>query len=285
MIKVPKPTRITTALTIVLGVVWLAGIGHGLAETVTLAWDPNSETDLAGYRLYYGTTSRSYQNTIDVGNATSTPVSDLQKGATYYFAVTAYNDSGIESDYSNEVSYTAGTELPNRPPYALDLHFVITANQPVAINLNGFDPDDDLLNYTTIVAPQHGSIAGTAPLITYTPQTAFVGVDQFTYSVSDGALESAPATVTINVNQDPNPPPSNTAPFITETKYLGYGVVLTWTSEPGSSYRIEARNGFADPAWMAISDEIFAGGLRTSWLDPFATAAQGRLYRVQLTIP
>ena len=74
------------------------------AANITLAWDANQESDLKGYILYYGTSSRSYTNNIDVGNKTQHTVSDLQSGVTYYFAVTAYNNANLESDYSVEVT-------------------------------------------------------------------------------------------------------------------------------------------------------------------------------------
>jgi len=48
-----------------------AGIGLGPAEQVTLAWDPNTESDLAGYKIHYGTTSRSYTSTVDVNRVTT----------------------------------------------------------------------------------------------------------------------------------------------------------------------------------------------------------------------
>lgn len=73
---------------------------------LTLTWDPNTEPDLAGYILYWGFSSSDYVFSVDVGNQTSYTVTDLAPGATYYFAVTAYNTSGLESDYSNEVVYT-----------------------------------------------------------------------------------------------------------------------------------------------------------------------------------
>jgi hypothetical protein len=72
---------------------------------VTLAWDPNTEADLAGYRVYYGTSSRDYGVTLDVGNWTSCTIGGLQQGKTYYFAVTAYDTVGNESDFSEEVSW------------------------------------------------------------------------------------------------------------------------------------------------------------------------------------
>ena len=73
---------------------------------VTLAWNPNSEIDLAGYRVYYGNSSRTYGAMIDVGNRTTFQVPSLSPGVTYYFAVTAYNTTNMESGFSNEVFTT-----------------------------------------------------------------------------------------------------------------------------------------------------------------------------------
>ena len=79
----------------------------------TLTWnapatntDGTPLTDLSGYKIYYGTASGNYSQTIDVGGITSSTVSNLTDGTTYYFAVTAYDTSGNESAYSNEVSKT-----------------------------------------------------------------------------------------------------------------------------------------------------------------------------------
>ena len=62
-------------------------------------------TNLAGYKVYYGTTPGTYTS-IDVGNVNSYQVNDLTNGQTYYFAVTDYDSNGIESDYSTVVSKT-----------------------------------------------------------------------------------------------------------------------------------------------------------------------------------
>ncbi len=63
-------------------------------------------TDLAGYKVYYGTTSKIYGTPVDVKNALTYTVIGLQSDTTYYFAVTAYDKSipSNESKYSNEVS-------------------------------------------------------------------------------------------------------------------------------------------------------------------------------------
>jgi uncharacterized protein YxeA len=84
-----------------------------LAADVTLQWDPNSEPDLAGYKIYYGTASRTYGGPIDVGNVTQHTVRDLEPGIKYFFAATAYNEDGYESDYSNEVMWGVPTAPGN----------------------------------------------------------------------------------------------------------------------------------------------------------------------------
>ena len=84
---------------------------------IKLAWDPNTEPDVAGYRVYYGTASRTYGAPINVGNVTSYTVTGLTIGATYYFAVTAYDTADTaynESGFSNEV-YATVTETVRSP--------------------------------------------------------------------------------------------------------------------------------------------------------------------------
>lgn len=87
----------------ILAILAIAGIAQ--AATVQVTWNPNTEPDLAGYKLYHGTASGQYGEPIDVGNVTGhvmeiTP----QHGATYYFALTAYDTSGNESGYSDEAT-------------------------------------------------------------------------------------------------------------------------------------------------------------------------------------
>jgi fibronectin type 3 domain-containing protein len=70
---------------------------------VMLAWDPNTETDLAGYKVYVGTSSGVFTAPLAVGNITSYTVTGLAPGNTYYFVVTAYDQDGAESTFSNQV--------------------------------------------------------------------------------------------------------------------------------------------------------------------------------------
>lgn len=92
------------------------------AGSVTLSWDQpktNSDgtpiEDLQGYKIYYGTTSDNLINTISVGNVNTYQVTELTVGETYSFAVTAYDLSGNESEYSPRVSITIMNSPPSDP--------------------------------------------------------------------------------------------------------------------------------------------------------------------------
>ena len=100
--------------------------GGGSNNSATLTWDApttNADgtplTDLAGYKIYYGTSPGNYITPIDAGCSpcsSSCPgtgqttvctyiVQNLTPG-TYYFAITAYDTEGNMSMYSNEISKT-----------------------------------------------------------------------------------------------------------------------------------------------------------------------------------
>ena len=74
-------------------------------------------------------------------------------------------------------------------------------NTTVDVELTGVDLDGETFDYVVVDSPVHGELSGTAPLLTYTPEADFVGVDSFTYKITNASEESALGTVTINVNE------------------------------------------------------------------------------------
>jgi len=77
--------------------------------TATISWNANTEPDLAGYKVYYGTSPRTnscppggYYDEIDIGNATSHTFNNLAKGKIYYFSITSYDKNNNESCFSDE---------------------------------------------------------------------------------------------------------------------------------------------------------------------------------------
>jgi hypothetical protein len=95
-----------------------SGISGKGAGNATVSWTPPTENtdgtvlgaDLAGYRVYYGTSSRDYSNSVEIDNpGLSSVVVEGLAETTWYFVMTAVNTSGIESSYSDEVSLSVTT--------------------------------------------------------------------------------------------------------------------------------------------------------------------------------
>ena len=88
--------------------------------------------------------------------------------------------------------------LGNRAPTATPQTLTTVVDTARAVTLAGTDPDADALTFAVATPPSHGSLSGTAPNLTYTPAAGWAGSDSFTFTASDGALTSSPATVTVS---------------------------------------------------------------------------------------
>ena len=94
------------------------------AADVKLQWDPNTESDLAGYRLYQKADSAvpPFTKVQEIPKGTTTAsVPGLDSSHSYSFAVTAYNSAGLESAYSNIVTIPAAPLPPNGLKWSLTL--------------------------------------------------------------------------------------------------------------------------------------------------------------------
>lgn len=94
--------RAKVILILALFIVFCPALGS--ATSVVVGWNANTESDLAGYIIYWGTKTGAYSAAVDVGNVTGYQFDNVGAGVTYYVVVTAYDTQGNESDYSNEVS-------------------------------------------------------------------------------------------------------------------------------------------------------------------------------------
>jgi len=94
----------------------------------------------------------------------------------------------------------------NDPPTANDDSVTTQEDTLVSITLTGSDPDGDALSYSVVKNPSHGSLSGTGPNLTYTPNENFNGSDSFLFKVNDGTVDSAAATVSIKLIPVNDPP-------------------------------------------------------------------------------
>ena len=91
----PPPTSATTSSTVVtLG--WVAPTQNSNGTPIT---------DLAGYKIHYGTASQDYTQVVSITNPSlSRYVLDSLASGTYYFAISSYNSQGVESPLSGEIT-------------------------------------------------------------------------------------------------------------------------------------------------------------------------------------
>ncbi len=111
--------------TVAVCIALIAGALPGHGGEIVLTWsapthnvDGTALTDLAGVKLYYGTSSSNYPAVIDVGYTNAYTITGLVAGSTYYLNGTAYNVEGRESAFCDEVIKVAGGAPPsgNQPP-------------------------------------------------------------------------------------------------------------------------------------------------------------------------
>ena len=99
-------------LLLLIAFLWFSILAACRGADVKLAWNPNPETNISHYVLSYGKASRAY--TVEVSTeGTTLAVSDLEFPHTYYFAVRAVNDKGLQSELSEEISYTVPAPMPD----------------------------------------------------------------------------------------------------------------------------------------------------------------------------
>jgi hypothetical protein len=111
--KAQRTKRLWLMILIAIGGLFLIALGYeefrgagcdsGGIGSIKLSWDPSLNPNVAGYKVYYGTSPGKYGPGIDVANVTTYVLTDLIKGQKYYLAVTAYDKAGKESKFSTEI--------------------------------------------------------------------------------------------------------------------------------------------------------------------------------------
>jgi VCBS repeat-containing protein len=131
-------------------------------------------------------------------------------------------------------SATISVVINNTAPTANGQSVSTGEDTPLPIVLTGSDPEGSPLTFSIAMAPANGSLSGTPPLVTYTPDADFNGLDSFTFTVSDGDLTSLPATVSITVDAGNDIPVAN-AQSVTTAEETPLPIVLTGSDPEGSA--------------------------------------------------
>ncbi|MEO5715680.1 MAG: Ig-like domain-containing protein [Luteolibacter sp.] len=125
-------------------------------------------------------------------------------------------------------------EIASQAPVALAKSVTTTEDTPLAILLSGTDANGDSLTYAIVTSPTKGTLSGTPPNLTYTPQADYNGSDSFKFKANDGGIDSAAAAVSITVTAV-NDAPVVDAKSLTATEDTASPVVLTGSDKDGNS--------------------------------------------------
>jgi len=185
-----------TPFAVLLGILFSSAL-PSIAANVNLAWDASPDPTVVGYRVYYGGASGNYTNSFAVGPVTTAGVSNLVVGRTYYFSATAFDSAGVESDFSNEASFTP-VPPPNQVP-TLNPLANLTINEGAGlqtVNLAGISSGGATETQTlTVTATSSNPALIPTPTVNYVSPNS-TGAINFT----PVALAFGSATVTVQVN-------------------------------------------------------------------------------------
>ena len=139
---------------------------------------------------------------------------DLETGQTRdLWAHTSYAFDQQPGPRAFQIELTGGRTAP---PIAHDQHVTTNEETAVPVTLTAQDPDGASLAFSLVTAPQHGTVLGNPPLLSYTPNVDYSGPDSFTFRASNGTAESNIATVSISVNPVNDAPVANPASVVAD---------------------------------------------------------------------
>jgi hypothetical protein len=124
----------------------------------------------------------------------------ISTGGTLTFTPTA-NSNGVAAVtvQARDNGGTANGGSNGSGAQTFTITVTVVNDAPVAITLTGSDVDGPVTNFSVVDNPTQGQLSGVAPNLTYQPFTNYIGTDNFTFTVNDGSLTSAVATVSLTV--------------------------------------------------------------------------------------
>ncbi len=185
-------------------------------------------------------------NTAESINASFTAPQVDTSGVSLSFTVTATDDNGASSSDSITVTVNDIPPPANIIPVATAQALSVDEDGSVSVTLSGTDADGSVTGFAISAAPANGSLSGTAPNLSYTPNANFNGSDQFTFTVTDNQMAvSSPAMVSITVNSVNDLPTANAGP----DQAVGEQTIVALTATASS----DSDGTIASYAWVETS--------------------------------
>ncbi|MFM7182849.1 MAG: tandem-95 repeat protein [Verrucomicrobiales bacterium] len=217
------------------------------ASAITLAG-----TDVDGDTLAYGVVSQPTKGTLSgtAPNLTYTPNANANGADSFTFRV---NDGTVDSAAATvSIHITPVNDIPVANAQG------VTTNEDTAsaITLTGSDVEGSTLTYAVVSQPAKGTLSGTAPNLTYTPNANANGADSFTFTVNDGTADSAAATVAITVSPINDAPVFIVDPIVAVAADEGVaytGVTLAGSASDADSGDTITYSKVSGPAWLTVA--------------------------------
>jgi hypothetical protein len=211
------------------------------SKTITLGG-----SDVEGSALSFSIVTGPAHGTLSgaAPNLVYTPAANYNGPDSFVFRV---NDGALDGA---PTAVTLSVTAVNDAPMANGQSVSTAYNTAVSITLTGSDVEGSGLAYTVLTAPANGTLSGTAPNLTFTPNVGWSGVTSFTFKVNDGALDSTAATVSITVAPPtavPAAPSGLTATGVSQTQ-----INLAWNDNSANEdgFKIERSNNGS--SWTQI---------------------------------
>ena len=268
-----------TYLRIILYAIFMTMPSSLLAETgrVSLAWDPIEDSELAGYTVVWGQSSRAYSGAQDVGMSPETTVT-LEAGKTYYMAVRGVDKQGIPGELSEEITAIIGG--PDAVPPVISGVSVVNITSSSAVV--SFSTNEEA--YVQVGYGQNSLLGSLTGLTTVSSKNHAVtlanlsGGTSYNYrmiakDLSGNQVLSEILSFRTKDGSDPNENPNAPIKFleITLSNVSNTSVTVNWTTDKSSTGFIEygpgytyAFNGF-DPS-SATNHAVQLTGLSPSTL-------------------
>lgn len=184
------------------------GVGDGILQNT---FDPNTKNPKTfGYWLFQGTSMASPHvagaAALLIAHGTAHSPDEIRfvlQETARDLGTTAGWEAGYGWGLLDVAAALQWQDGANAAPVAEGQSLSTDQNTPLTITLNASDPDGDPLEYTVTSGPSSGTLSGTAPNLTYTPNESYVGTDQFTFIANDGSLDSNEALIEIAVHEVP----------------------------------------------------------------------------------
>jgi len=150
-------------------------------------------------------------------------------------AVEIHQAAGDTEDMSFVLQIIGHRVDENQPPSAHPSFVSVEQDKAISVILNATDPDNNPLTYTVLSAPQHGTLTGEAPNLTYTPHAGYVGSDLISFKATDGEWETEIGYVSIEVLLPTNRSPIANAQKVHLDEDTNIAITLTANDPDGDS--------------------------------------------------